>query len=66
MESLKMRSVHPLTEDRLRAVQEMVKRQEKVRKNEKLAKDWEAIENALNEHQAAFDGPILCWNFVVA
>ncbi|MGX5855505.1 M48 family metallopeptidase [Dyadobacter jiangsuensis] len=47
VESLKLLSTHPLTADRLRAAEEMVKGQGQVREDERLERKWEAIENEL-------------------
>ena len=47
VESLKLLSTHPLTADRLRAAEEMVKEQGKVKVDEGLEKKWKAIENEL-------------------
>jgi predicted Zn-dependent protease len=43
--SLKLLSTHPLTQDRLRAAQDMAKKQGKVAEDEKLELKWQEIED---------------------
>lgn len=47
VESLKLLSTHPLTAERLRVAEEMVKGQGQVREDVGLERKWEAIENEL-------------------